>query len=157
MKNNVNEKYLCVVGDIIISTRDVTQAAEVLGYPGIVPSFYSNSRIILGSNLYKIKIIDKKLTSSVLYQILKSDYFREFVKRVASGTSILMLKKASLMQFEISIPPEKKLREYEKIFSLIVEKLDNNYSGIRALERFRDFLLPKLMSGEVRVRYGQDH
>lgn len=37
--------------------------------------------------------------------------------------------------------------------SPILEKLESNNKQIRTLEKLRDTLLPKLMSGEVRVTY----
>ena len=48
-KNNIEKKYLCKCGDIIIPTRDITQNAELLGSPGIVPKFLKDRRIIIGS------------------------------------------------------------------------------------------------------------
>jgi len=87
----------------------------------------------------------------MLYEILKSSVYREYVKEVASGTSVLMLKKADFVKFSFLIPPQNILIQFENIIPWINKKLDINYSSIKLLENLRDTLLPKLMSGEVRV------
>jgi type I restriction enzyme S subunit len=35
-----------------------------------------------------------------------------------------------------------------------MQKLESNSKQIRSLENIRDTLLPKLMSGEMRIKYG---
>lgn len=52
---------------------------------------------------------------------------------------------------EIVIPPEKLLLENIKPFEAWFSKITANVFQIRTLETLRDTLLPKLMSGEVRV------
>ncbi|SDB60812.1 type I restriction enzyme, S subunit [Desulfonatronum thiosulfatophilum] len=49
------------------------------------------------------------------------------------------------------LPPDDVLREFEKVINPIFEKKRSNTLQIRTLEKLRDTLLPKLMSGEVQV------
>ena len=70
----------------------------------------------------------------------------------SNGSTVLHLSKKAVPDFIIQLPskgmPEKK-RQY---FDDVVSKIQNNQSQIRTLENLRDTLLPKLMSGEVRVK-----
>ncbi len=52
---------------------------------------------------------------------------------------------------EINIPPEGKLHSFNDLVATFAIKIMKNSNQIRTLEKLRDTLLPKLMSGEVRV------
>jgi type I restriction enzyme S subunit len=149
---NISSQYLCKTGDIIITTRDITQDAELLGSPGIIPKYLNTKNIYAGSNLYKLEIKENKLNKNLLYWLLRSELYRSFVKEIASGTSVLMLKKSDLMNFTFKLPPNNILKRCENEISDVQEKLENNFTQIRTLVLLREALLPKLMSGEVRVK-----
>ena len=85
--------------------------------------------------------------------MLRTENYRSFVKEVASGTSILMLKKSDMMKFTFRIPSDSKLQKIENDISPIQNKIEINITNIRTLTQLRDTLLPKLMSGEVRVKF----
>jgi type I restriction enzyme, S subunit len=76
----------------------------------------------------------------------------DYVKSYASGTTFLEISKSSFRTLEVSIPPSSLRVEFEGITSPFFEKIRTNTHQIRTLEKLRDTLLPKLMSGEVRVR-----
>ncbi|MCY7406280.1 MAG: restriction endonuclease subunit S, partial [Alkalinema sp. CAN_BIN05] len=46
-----------------------------------------------------------------------------------------------------------KIQDFHKIVDPFFEKIRSNIVSIQTLEKLRDSLLPKLMSGEVRVNY----
>jgi len=52
----------------------------------------------------------------------------------------------------ISIPPKELFDQYDKRIAPMIDKLIDNHNQIRTLTKTRDTLLPKLMSGEVRVK-----
>lgn len=52
----------------------------------------------------------------------------------------------------MAVPPNDILDDYEELTGPLYQKLNANYQQIQTLENLRDTLLPKLMSGEVRVR-----
>ncbi len=94
----------------------------------------------------------------------KEEHFRYFVllhlKRIinelisnASGSVILGLSKDDINNYPILIPPNELLLKFHKKINSVFLKLENNNKQIRTLEKLRDTLLPKLMSGEVRVEY----
>ena len=51
----------------------------------------------------------------------------------------------------VTVPSENEIMKFEKEVSPLFWKVLNNSGQIRTLEKLRDTLLPKLMSGEVRV------
>ena len=62
------------------------------------------------------------------------------------------INKNDINNTEISIPPPYLLKEKNKIFEVWFRKITSNVFQIKTLKKLRDNLLPKLMSGEVRVK-----
>jgi type I restriction enzyme S subunit len=57
----------------------------------------------------------------------------------------------ALRQIEIIVPDKELLVSFSKTINPIFQKIQTNNSQIQSLSKTRDKLLPKLMSGEVRV------
>ena len=53
--------------------------------------------------------------------------------------------------YPIAMPDPDTLKQFNNIVLPSLDKITYNLSQIRTLEKLRDTLLPKLMSGEVRV------
>ena len=62
------------------------------------------------------------------------------------------LNQNSMKNFEISIPPKGLIDVFGSTVKPYIEKILRNAVQIRTLEKIRDTLLPKLMSGEVKVK-----
>lgn len=56
-----------------------------------------------------------------------------------------------IMELEISNMPESAIIRFETEVKPMFEKIKSNQTQIRTLTALRDTLLPKLMSGEVRL------
>jgi type I restriction enzyme S subunit len=72
-----------------------------------------------------------------------------------NGSIFTNLKTDILKEYKIPIPDINELDNFQNSIALIFEKLLKNSNQIRTLTRLRDTLLPKLMSGEVRVQLAQ--
>lgn len=59
----------------------------------------------------------------------------------------------TLKKYSILIPNQIKLNQFNELTLPSIEKITRNLDQILTLEKMRDTLLPKLMSGEVRVDY----
>lgn len=68
------------------------------------------------------------------------------------GTVFGAIGKQDFMEFKITIPPAGLVRQFQQIAKPLDDKVIANCREIQTLEKIRDTLLPKLMSGEVRVR-----
>ncbi|WP_241592942.1 restriction endonuclease subunit S [Rosenbergiella epipactidis] len=69
------------------------------------------------------------------------------------GTVFGSISKSDLENFEITLPPCEIINRFETVVGPVNEKIISNCRSIISLESLRDTLLPKLMSGEVRVKY----
>lgn len=69
------------------------------------------------------------------------------------GSTQPLVTQTDLKNIDFSLPSGDILKIFENHCSVYYEKKSRNDTQIRTLTRLRDTLLPKLMSGEVRVEY----
>lgn len=69
------------------------------------------------------------------------------------GTVFGSISKSDFESLRVMIPPEALILKYESEVKPLNDKIIANCQSISVLEKIRDTLLPKLMSGEVRVQY----
>lgn len=67
------------------------------------------------------------------------------------GTVFGSINRNSLNEMPIIIPSSEKLDEFETLVAPMDASIHNNYDEICHLEKLRDSLLPKLMSGKLDV------
>lgn len=85
-----------------------------------------------------------------LFLFMKSSY--DLLHAMASGgTATLNLNTGNFSTIAIPFPGDTLLEDFHKIATPIFQKIFKSQMQIRTLEKLRDNLLPKLMSGEVRV------
>jgi type I restriction enzyme S subunit len=75
----------------------------------------------------------------------------EFATTASVGTTIPYVKWESLKSYEIPIPPDSLLDEFENAACPLVQRITANGHESRTLAELRDALLPKLLSGKLRV------
>lgn len=68
------------------------------------------------------------------------------------GTVFGSINKKALNDLPVFLPHTAKIEEFENIVDPIDRIIRNNYDEICYLEKIRDFLLSKLMSGECRIK-----
>ncbi|MAX71880.1 MAG: restriction endonuclease subunit S [Flavobacteriaceae bacterium] len=86
-----------------------------------------------------------------LYEVLC--FYQRDIKEFDIGSVQPSIKVSHLMDYEIPIPIDlTKIEKFDQIILGNCNKMELNYKEIKNLEKLRDTLLPKLMSGEVRVK-----
>ena len=91
-------------------------------------------------------------TKEFLYLLFKK--IRPELLIQGNGSIFTNLKTDILKEYKILVPSQEELHKFQKQISIIFDKILLNSNQIRTLEKLRDTLLPKLMSGEVRVKTG---
>jgi type I restriction enzyme S subunit len=96
--------------------------------------------------------VDKKLVSPYfIYCLLKSDDVRnDFEGRIVHAVQP-NLSLGEISDIEFRMPPKENLEKGTSMLRDVFLKKEFNQIQITTLEQLRDTLLPKLMSGEVRV------
>lgn len=67
------------------------------------------------------------------------------------GTTVIHLSKTDIDSTKVVIPTQDVLKKYDEVSVLLFENMISNTQETLLLEELRDLLLPKLMSGRIRV------
>jgi type I restriction enzyme S subunit len=80
-------------------------------------------------------------------------FLRSFKWDLLGSTSSIVtsINSAMIKEMEIVIPDEDSMSKFEEITKPQFKKIRENQEQIQSLEKLRDQLLPKLMSGEIRI------
>ncbi|MDC5247193.1 restriction endonuclease subunit S [Acinetobacter baumannii] len=92
-------------------------------------------------------------TYSNEYLYLLFNHIRPELLQLGNGSIFTNLKTDILKEYVVKHPDEATLLKFQTVIEPIFTKLLENAKQIQTLENLRDTLLPKLMSGEVRVQY----
>ena len=115
-------------------------------------TFLENDEIGWGSTEFIVMRSKKNLHPFFTYTLAKNTDFLDYAEGCLEGSSGRQrVNLDHLKNFEVNCPSPEIIKCFNLIAASIVPKLYTNFMQIRALEKLRDTLLPKLMSGEVRV------
>lgn len=150
---NYKESQLVIDKDIVVAHTDLTQDASLIGNPIYVQNIHNYTNLVISMDLVKVELISDSLTKEFLFYLLKSSDFKEHALSCSNGSSVIHLSKKALPSFIFKLPPNILVTKFTDIVQLLNHKGSDNQKQIQTLEKLRDTLLPKLMSGEVRVNY----
>lgn len=145
-----NEEQILKEGEIVVAQTDLTQKAEVIGRPAIVNSIGKYSKLVASLDLQIIRPKDN-FSRNYAYYLLSTDEFHNHALSYTNGTTVLHLNKNAVPEFVSIIPPKEILNKFDKILDAMLRKIAINTTEIHTLSLIRDSLLPKLMSGKIRV------
>ena len=95
--------------------------------------------------------------NTLVMRNIKYFYFTYFtlknsnLKDYNAGSTQPLLRQSDLKEIPYLQPPVEKMQEFESFAAINFTKIETNTKQIQTLTQLRDTLLPKLMSGEVRV------
>jgi type I restriction enzyme S subunit len=98
---------------------------------------------------FKSLVPKEKMSSEFLYYFLKNE--KENIEAIATGSTFKEVSGTALKNYKILVPNEYILKEYEKQTIDFNSKRLINQKEVISLTQLRDTLLPKLISGEVRI------
>jgi len=115
-------------------------------------TFLKEGQVGWGSTEFIVMRSENILHPLFSYILSKNTGFRDYAEGCLEGSSGRQRVNVDhLINFEIGIPDQSIIVLFNRILSGFEPKLQYNFKQIRTLEKLRDTLLPKLMSGEVRV------
>ena len=144
------EDYIFRTGDLVVTMTDLSVHGDTLGYPALIPESHSNELYLHNQRIGKVEF-KKEISKQFIYQLMKTRDYQWFILGGASGTSIRHTSPTSICSYSFPMPPKRKIFDFECFTIELEEKIRINQNQIKTLTQLRDTLLPKLMSGEVRV------
>ena len=120
--------------------------------PGINLFVREDLPAVFNNGLVRIRAKRDKVHSILLNYLFKTRDFTGYIDGISGGTSVqLNMKVGDLLSYDFSFPAIEKQNENIEQFMSFDQKMNSNQKQIRTLTQLRDTLLPKLMSGELRV------
>jgi type I restriction enzyme S subunit len=150
------ERHIVKPGDLIIANTEQGFEYKLIGSAALIPKKYG-SLGIFSHHLYKLTPKDSSNLSKnyIYYKLLDSNY-RYYVTAYANGTTVNMMPKDGLIFPKIVIPSSESVYLFDQKTASIHSKIEENLEENGKLKNLRDTLLPKLISGEMRLKEFQN-
>jgi len=142
-------------GDLIVAYTDVTQAAELIGKPAIVVGVEEHATLVASLDVGIVRPDEDKCGRQFLYGLFRTDAFQAHTLAHTSGTTVLHLAKDGVGSFVFPCPPSELIQAFEAVAFAIAARRQTNSDNVRTLVTLRDTLLPRLISGLLRLPEAQ--
>lgn len=121
------------------------------GKTGFVQFLDDENPVASGSTEF-IVLRSRRVNPYWVYCLARTEHFREFAIRSMSGADGRQrVSTDSLAQYPVTIPPAEILEDFEKAVAPMFEQIHMLTRQIAQLRQARDLLLPRLISGQLRL------
>ena len=146
------ERHVVLPGDVIVANTEQGHERLLIGYAAVVPDFYG-SYGIASHHIYRVRPKPRsQLKTSYLCWLLNSPQMHDVISGFANGTTVNMLPLDALQKPLMVCPPATLVEAFDALAANAGQRCEEMLSESRALAALRDLLLPKLISGEIRLR-----
>jgi type I restriction enzyme S subunit len=150
------ERDVVEPGDVIVANTDLTQNGRVIGSPALVPRWFGEEGLY-SHHIYRLRPrAYSSLTARWLYLLLVGYRMHQQVVGFSNGTTVNMLPKDGIEKQVIAVPPPEIVERFETTAAPMFEQGEVLAEESRTLVELRDTLLPRLISGEVRIRLADE-
>ena len=137
-------RYRLSTGDMLIGMTGY------VGEVGLVPP--SGNPPLLNQRVGKFVMANPGTESLAFwYCTTRQPEFKAFVEVRSHGTAQANVSGESIMEFPLVVPPSRILDSFNRDCQPLFDRILSNHGQSRTLATLRDTLLPKLLSGELRV------
>lgn len=137
-------------GDVVVCATDMTHDRIVLGKALVVPELLPDAAI--SHHLYAVRIHPEAPVSPWLVALaLSHEPIRRVVASFANGTTVLALPRDAVHRVEIPLPTPEQLAVFDDSVAELHAAIELANSEAATLRRIREALLPRLLSGELRI------
>jgi type I restriction enzyme S subunit len=147
-----SERHLVKPGDVIVANTEQGHDRLLIGYAAIVPRLFGDTGIT-SHHIYRLRPKPGgELTAAFLCHLLNSPEMHDLISGYANGTTVNMLPLDGVQQPKITVPPRRLVKEFDELAKKIEARREETIIESGTLGSLRDTLLPKLISGELRVK-----
>lgn len=135
---DIKPEYIIESGDVIFAWS-----------ASLMVKIWDGKKCILNQHLFKVTSND--YPKWFYYQWCQYHLDRFIAIAQAHATTMGHIKRKDLDNAMCFVPTDSEMKVMDEQMVPLMEKMENNSKQIKTLENMRDTLLPKLMSGEVRI------
>ena len=146
------ERHVVLPSDVIVANTEQGHERLLIGYAALVPGIYGNYGIA-SHHIYRVRPMPgSQLKASYLCFLLNSPQMHDVVSGFANGTTVNMLPLDALQKPLVVCPPSELVEAFDELATNAGQRCEELLLESRTLAALRDLLLPKLISGEIRLR-----
>ena len=138
-------------GDIVVAVTDMTQERRIIGRPARIPRF-DRPDAVFSMDLIKA-IPNVGVTPTYLYCWLRYSGVGEEAAQYANGVNVLHLSPTAMLALRSLLPSLAVQSQFERFAQDLLIGADRLTETNIKLASARDFLLPRLVSGELSVAH----
>lgn len=155
--NYSNDKIVSPYDLIMCATQqtdiDISGKTNVIGKALFVPDIFE-SQIITSMDVITL-MCDDTFNKYYLRATINAPFFHKYIVGFANGTKIKHLDVSGLLNMQHEIPPNGIMSKYSSVIELFEKEKSKIIRENQELASLRDFLLPMLMNGQVKVKKGE--
>ena len=137
----VEEDYVLLDGDLLVTMTDLSKQSDTLGYPALVPARTDGSRYLHNQRLGKVLPRDTaELHTRFLYYLMCSAEYRHEVLASATGTTVKHTSPDRIKQFRFGLPPLPEQRAIARVLGALDDKIELNRRMNETLEEMAQAL-----------------
>ena len=146
------EKHVVVPGDLIVTNTEQGFNHLLIGHAAIVPEQFG-AMGIFSHHIYRVRLIeDSPLSPQYFVHLINMRRWHELIAGFSNGTTINMLPKDALEKPMLIEPPKELVSKFTDFANTSAQRTEHSVVQNARLAILRDTLLPKLLSGELRVK-----
>ena len=139
VSSEIDKKYIIELGDVIFSWSG-----------SLMVKIWTGEKCVLNQHLFKIT---SENYPKWFYYFWTKHHLKKFIQIAESKTTTMgHIKRGDLSNSVVLVPMNSELQQIDEEITPLFEKIISNHEQIGRLEKLRDILLPKLISGKVSVR-----
>lgn len=148
--------YLISEADYLdISKRSKVDHLDVLitmiGTVGVTAFVLNESTYFAIKNIGLFKTSKRPELASYIYLLLSSREMKHYLEARIAGTTQKYLSLKALREIAIIEPEKPVIQAFSELVKPIFEKIHQNRTSVQTLSTLRDTLLPRLISGQLRL------
>ena len=144
-------RHVIQAGDVIVANTEQGHLRLLIGFAAIVPQRFGNSGLF-SHHIYRVRPeISSAITPDFVCQLLNTPAMQNTISGYATGTTVNMLPVDALKIPLIVVPPKQLISDFSAFAEATRIRQEQFIVETRSLVSLRDTLLPRLVSGEVKI------
>jgi type I restriction enzyme, S subunit len=151
-RGDYQQRHLVEPGDVVVATVEQGFDELLIGFPGRIPRCFGDVGLF-SQDLFRLRPKEGSPLSQVfVYLALLPGRLHEEVAGYANGTTINRIPIEALQKPRFAVPPRELVEELDAVVTPLLERAEAAEDESQTLTELRATLLPKLISGELRIR-----
>ena len=145
------ERHVAQPGDVVVANTEQGHDRLLIGFAAILPQRFGDNGLF-SHHLYRVRPQSGSgLSADFVCQLLNTKAMHDTISGYATGTTVNMLPVDALRLPGIVAPPARLVTSFSAMADTVRSRQEELIGESRYLAAQRDALLPKLVSGELRV------